>query len=140
MSFQKVCICSPLGSGRVACHRHHSPLCLHWWLMPVFCLVPCPIPFPPCPLPAHPVLPGGHHQPTESPAGSLPSREPSVAEGTFAVAWPNQPAEPGPAQVSAHLPAPYLFLVSGGVAWKMSQEKEHRMDKATMRLTLRQGP
>ncbi|XP_045058979.1 myc box-dependent-interacting protein 1 isoform X11 [Desmodus rotundus] len=37
-------------------------------------------------------------QPTESPAGSLPSREPSVAEGTFAVAWPNQPAEPGPAQ------------------------------------------
>ncbi|XP_045058972.1 myc box-dependent-interacting protein 1 isoform X5 [Desmodus rotundus] len=37
-------------------------------------------------------------EPTESPAGSLPSREPSVAEGTFAVAWPNQPAEPGPAQ------------------------------------------
>ncbi|XP_036922850.1 myc box-dependent-interacting protein 1 isoform X6 [Sturnira hondurensis] len=37
-------------------------------------------------------------QPTESPAGSLPSREPSAAEGTFAVAWPNQTAEPGPAQ------------------------------------------
>ncbi|XP_045681833.1 myc box-dependent-interacting protein 1 isoform X7 [Phyllostomus hastatus] len=37
-------------------------------------------------------------QPTESPAGSLPSREPSAAEGTFAVAWPNQMAEPGPAQ------------------------------------------
>uniref|UniRef100_A0A8C7CFA3 Bridging integrator 1 n=1 Tax=Neovison vison TaxID=452646 RepID=A0A8C7CFA3_NEOVI len=37
-------------------------------------------------------------QPTESPAGSLPSREPSAAEGTFAVAWPSQTAEPGPAQ------------------------------------------
>uniref|UniRef100_A0A7N5KRW4 Myc box-dependent-interacting protein 1 n=1 Tax=Ailuropoda melanoleuca TaxID=9646 RepID=A0A7N5KRW4_AILME len=37
-------------------------------------------------------------QPTESPAGSLPSREPSSAEGTFAVAWPSQTAEPGPAQ------------------------------------------
>ncbi|KAM5326324.1 myc box-dependent-interacting protein 1 isoform 2-T2 [Glossophaga mutica] len=37
-------------------------------------------------------------EPTESPAGSLPSREPSAAEGTFAVAWPNQTAEPGPAQ------------------------------------------
>ncbi|KAF6112902.1 bridging integrator 1 [Phyllostomus discolor] len=37
-------------------------------------------------------------EPTESPAGSLPSREPSAAEGTFAVAWPNQMAEPGPAQ------------------------------------------
>ncbi|XP_048201663.1 myc box-dependent-interacting protein 1 isoform X2 [Perognathus longimembris pacificus] len=37
-------------------------------------------------------------QPTESPAGSLSSREPSVAEGTFAVAWPSQTAEPGPAQ------------------------------------------
>ncbi|XP_045058978.1 myc box-dependent-interacting protein 1 isoform X10 [Desmodus rotundus] len=43
-------------------------------------------------------LPKSPSQPTESPAGSLPSREPSVAEGTFAVAWPNQPAEPGPAQ------------------------------------------
>ncbi|XP_037379077.1 myc box-dependent-interacting protein 1 isoform X4 [Talpa occidentalis] len=37
-------------------------------------------------------------QSTESPAGSLPSREPSAAEGTFAVAWPSQTAEPGPAQ------------------------------------------
>ncbi|XP_016012567.2 myc box-dependent-interacting protein 1 isoform X6 [Rousettus aegyptiacus] len=37
-------------------------------------------------------------QPTESPAGSLPSREPSATEGTFAVAWPSQMAEPGPAQ------------------------------------------
>ncbi|XP_059560742.1 myc box-dependent-interacting protein 1 isoform X11 [Myotis daubentonii] len=37
-------------------------------------------------------------QPTEGPAGSLPSREPSPAEGTFAVAWPSQVAEPGPAQ------------------------------------------
>uniref|UniRef100_A0ABI7YZF9 Bridging integrator 1 n=1 Tax=Felis catus TaxID=9685 RepID=A0ABI7YZF9_FELCA len=37
-------------------------------------------------------------EPTESPAGSLPSGEPSAAEGTFAVAWPSQTAEPGPAQ------------------------------------------
>ncbi|XP_036713659.1 myc box-dependent-interacting protein 1 isoform X6 [Balaenoptera musculus] len=37
-------------------------------------------------------------QPTESPVGSLPSREPSAAEGSFAVAWPSQTAEPGPAQ------------------------------------------
>ncbi|XP_032958168.1 myc box-dependent-interacting protein 1 isoform X9 [Rhinolophus ferrumequinum] len=37
-------------------------------------------------------------QSTESPAGSLPSREPSAAEGTFAVAWPSQMAELGPAQ------------------------------------------
>ncbi|XP_063114910.1 myc box-dependent-interacting protein 1 isoform X7 [Cavia porcellus] len=37
-------------------------------------------------------------QPTESPAGSRPSGEPSVAEGTFAVSWPSQTAEPGPAQ------------------------------------------
>ncbi|XP_019488051.1 PREDICTED: myc box-dependent-interacting protein 1 isoform X11 [Hipposideros armiger] len=37
-------------------------------------------------------------QPTESPAGSSPSREPSAAEGTFAVAWPSQTAELGPAQ------------------------------------------
>ncbi|XP_049745029.1 myc box-dependent-interacting protein 1 isoform X2 [Elephas maximus indicus] len=33
-------------------------------------------------------------QPTESPAGSLPSGEPSMAEGTFAVSWPSQTAEP----------------------------------------------
>ncbi|XP_010635977.1 myc box-dependent-interacting protein 1 isoform X5 [Fukomys damarensis] len=37
-------------------------------------------------------------QPTESPAGSLPSRERSAAEGTFAVSWPSQTAEPGSAQ------------------------------------------
>uniref|UniRef100_A0A8C0RDG4 Bridging integrator 1 n=1 Tax=Canis lupus familiaris TaxID=9615 RepID=A0A8C0RDG4_CANLF len=37
-------------------------------------------------------------QPTESPAGSLPPGEPSATEGTFAVAWPSQTAEPGPAQ------------------------------------------
>ncbi|XP_016057205.1 PREDICTED: myc box-dependent-interacting protein 1 isoform X2 [Miniopterus natalensis] len=37
-------------------------------------------------------------QSTESPAGSLPSGEPSAAEGTFAVAWPSQTAEPGPAE------------------------------------------
>ncbi|XP_029418158.1 myc box-dependent-interacting protein 1 isoform X3 [Nannospalax galili] len=37
-------------------------------------------------------------QPTENQAGSLPSGEPCAAEGTFAVAWPNQTAEPGPAQ------------------------------------------
>ncbi|KAM5267959.1 myc box-dependent-interacting protein 1 isoform 13-T13 [Hipposideros larvatus] len=37
-------------------------------------------------------------QPTENPAGSSPSREPSAAEGTFAVAWPSQTAELGPAQ------------------------------------------
>ncbi|XP_059961827.1 myc box-dependent-interacting protein 1 isoform X3 [Mesoplodon densirostris] len=43
-------------------------------------------------------LPKSPSQPTESPAGSLPSREPSAAEGTFAVAWPSQTAEPGPAQ------------------------------------------
>uniref|UniRef100_A0A8C6W2L2 Myc box-dependent-interacting protein 1 n=1 Tax=Nannospalax galili TaxID=1026970 RepID=A0A8C6W2L2_NANGA len=36
--------------------------------------------------------------PTENQAGSLPSGEPCAAEGTFAVAWPNQTAEPGPAQ------------------------------------------
>uniref|UniRef100_A0A8C2QFS0 Myc box-dependent-interacting protein 1 n=1 Tax=Cricetulus griseus TaxID=10029 RepID=A0A8C2QFS0_CRIGR len=35
---------------------------------------------------------------TESQAGILPSGEPSSAEGTFAVAWPSQTAEPGPAQ------------------------------------------
>ncbi|XP_068824327.1 myc box-dependent-interacting protein 1 isoform X9 [Capricornis sumatraensis] len=43
-------------------------------------------------------LPKSPSQPTESPAGSLPSKEPSAAEGTFAVAWPSQTAEPGPAQ------------------------------------------
>ncbi|KAM5279805.1 myc box-dependent-interacting protein 1 isoform 7-T7 [Ctenodactylus gundi] len=43
-------------------------------------------------------IPKSPSQPTESPAGSLPSKEPSAAEGTFAVAWPSQTAEPGPAQ------------------------------------------
>ncbi|XP_055117476.1 myc box-dependent-interacting protein 1 isoform X14 [Symphalangus syndactylus] len=43
-------------------------------------------------------LPKSPSQPTESPAGSLPSGEPSAAEGTFAVSWPSQTAEPGPAQ------------------------------------------
>ncbi|XP_063114925.1 myc box-dependent-interacting protein 1 isoform X21 [Cavia porcellus] len=43
-------------------------------------------------------IPKSPSQPTESPAGSRPSGEPSVAEGTFAVSWPSQTAEPGPAQ------------------------------------------
>nr|XP_011757835.1 myc box-dependent-interacting protein 1 isoform X8 [Macaca nemestrina] len=47
-------------------------------------------------------------QPTESPAGSLPSGEPSAAEGTFAVSWPSQTAEPGPAQ-----PAEALEVAGG---------------------------
>lgn len=72
------------------------PLCQHLWLMPVS--VSCPAPCPPA-LP--PILLGARHQPTEGPAGSLSSREPSAAEGAFAVAWPSQVAEPGPAQVSA---------------------------------------
>ncbi|XP_048201665.1 myc box-dependent-interacting protein 1 isoform X3 [Perognathus longimembris pacificus] len=53
-------------------------------------------PLPPVASPVKASTPSG--QPTESPAGSLSSREPSVAEGTFAVAWPSQTAEPGPAQ------------------------------------------
>ncbi|XP_008828874.1 myc box-dependent-interacting protein 1 isoform X6 [Nannospalax galili] len=43
-------------------------------------------------------IPKSPSQPTENQAGSLPSGEPCAAEGTFAVAWPNQTAEPGPAQ------------------------------------------
>ncbi|XP_004626387.1 myc box-dependent-interacting protein 1 isoform X5 [Octodon degus] len=43
-------------------------------------------------------IPKSPSQPTESPAGSLPSGEPSAAEGTFAVSWPSQTAEPGPAE------------------------------------------
>lgn len=64
-------------------------------------------PTPPAP-PPPPVPPPSRwpSQPSESPAGSVPSREPSAAEGTFAVAWPSQAAEPGPAHVSAHPPAP----------------------------------
>ncbi|XP_059022564.1 myc box-dependent-interacting protein 1 isoform X13 [Mustela lutreola] len=55
-------------------------------------------PEPPSSATAGASLPKSPSQPTESPAGSLPSREPSAAEGTFAVAWPSQTAEPGPAQ------------------------------------------
>ncbi|XP_048668087.1 myc box-dependent-interacting protein 1 isoform X7 [Marmota marmota marmota] len=47
-------------------------------------------------------------QPTESPAGSLPSGEPGAAEGTFAVSWPNQTAEQGSAQ-----PAEALEVAGG---------------------------
>ncbi|XP_043432431.1 myc box-dependent-interacting protein 1 isoform X18 [Prionailurus bengalensis] len=55
-------------------------------------------PEPPSSAAAGATLPKSPSQPTESPAGSLPSGEPSAAEGTFAVAWPSQTAEPGPAQ------------------------------------------
>uniref|UniRef100_A0ABI7Z0W4 Bridging integrator 1 n=1 Tax=Felis catus TaxID=9685 RepID=A0ABI7Z0W4_FELCA len=55
-------------------------------------------PEPPSSAAAGAALPKSPSQPTESPAGSLPSGEPSAAEGTFAVAWPSQTAEPGPAQ------------------------------------------
>ncbi|XP_008951874.3 myc box-dependent-interacting protein 1 isoform X3 [Pan paniscus] len=50
------------------------------------------------PTPSGQSIPWGLWEPTESPAGSLPSGEPSAAEGTFAVSWPSQTAEPGPAQ------------------------------------------
>uniref|UniRef100_A0A8C6D643 Myc box-dependent-interacting protein 1 n=1 Tax=Moschus moschiferus TaxID=68415 RepID=A0A8C6D643_MOSMO len=50
------------------------------------------------PTPSGQSIPWDLWEPTESPAGSQPSREPSAAEGTFAVAWPSQTAEPGPAQ------------------------------------------
>ncbi|XP_019488050.1 PREDICTED: myc box-dependent-interacting protein 1 isoform X10 [Hipposideros armiger] len=62
-------------------------------------------PLPPVASPVKAPTPSGQpipwdlwEQPTESPAGSSPSREPSAAEGTFAVAWPSQTAELGPAQ------------------------------------------
>ncbi|XP_036109831.1 myc box-dependent-interacting protein 1 isoform X8 [Molossus molossus] len=61
-------------------------------------------PLPPVSSPVKAPTPSGQPIPwdlwesTESPAGSLPSREPSAAEGTFAVAWPSQTAAPGPAQ------------------------------------------
>ncbi|XP_021523659.1 myc box-dependent-interacting protein 1 isoform X21 [Aotus nancymaae] len=61
-------------------------------------------PLPPVTSPVKAPTPSGQSIPwdlwesTESPAGSLPSGEPSAAEGTFAVAWPSQTAEPGPAQ------------------------------------------
>ncbi|XP_026911829.1 myc box-dependent-interacting protein 1 isoform X6 [Herpailurus yagouaroundi] len=50
------------------------------------------------PTPSGQSIPWDLWEPTESPAGSLPSGEPSAAEGTFAVAWPSHTAEPGPAQ------------------------------------------
>ncbi|XP_055966249.1 myc box-dependent-interacting protein 1 isoform X4 [Sorex fumeus] len=61
-------------------------------------------PLPPVASPVKAPTPSGQSIPwdlwesTETPAGSLPSGEPSAAEGTFAVAWPSQTAEPGPAQ------------------------------------------
>ncbi|XP_016057215.1 PREDICTED: myc box-dependent-interacting protein 1 isoform X11 [Miniopterus natalensis] len=61
-------------------------------------------PLPPVASPVKAPTPSGQPIPwdlwesTESPAGSLPSGEPSAAEGTFAVAWPSQTAEPGPAE------------------------------------------
>ncbi|XP_047399124.1 myc box-dependent-interacting protein 1 isoform X9 [Sciurus carolinensis] len=53
-------------------------------------------------------IPKSPSQPTESPAGSLPSGEPSAAEGTFAVSWPSQTAELGSAQ-----PAEALEVAGG---------------------------
>ncbi|XP_012634722.1 myc box-dependent-interacting protein 1 isoform X4 [Microcebus murinus] len=50
------------------------------------------------PTPSGQPIPWDLWEPTEGPAGSLPSGEPSAAEGTFAVAWPSQTAEPGTAQ------------------------------------------
>nr|XP_020039249.1 myc box-dependent-interacting protein 1 isoform X7 [Castor canadensis] len=50
------------------------------------------------PTPSGQPIPWDLWEPAESSAGSLPSREPSTAEGTFAVAWPSQMAEPGPVQ------------------------------------------
>ncbi|XP_021518423.1 myc box-dependent-interacting protein 1 isoform X3 [Meriones unguiculatus] len=50
------------------------------------------------PTPSGQPIPWDLWEPTESQAGILPSGEPTSAEGTFAVAWPSQTAEPGPAQ------------------------------------------
>ncbi|XP_041515718.1 myc box-dependent-interacting protein 1 isoform X2 [Microtus oregoni] len=50
------------------------------------------------PTPSGQPIPWDLWEPTESQAGVLPSGEPSSAEGTFAVAWPSQTAEPGPVQ------------------------------------------
>ncbi|XP_040613956.1 myc box-dependent-interacting protein 1 isoform X3 [Mesocricetus auratus] len=61
-------------------------------------------PLPPVASPVKAPTPSGQPIPwdlwesTESQAGILPSGEPSSAEGAFAVAWPSQTAEPGPAQ------------------------------------------
>uniref|UniRef100_A0A8C6II33 Bridging integrator 1 n=1 Tax=Mus spicilegus TaxID=10103 RepID=A0A8C6II33_MUSSI len=50
------------------------------------------------PTPSGQSIPWDLWEPTESQAGILPSGEPNSAEGSFAVAWPSQTAEPGPAQ------------------------------------------
>ncbi|XP_034374017.1 myc box-dependent-interacting protein 1 isoform X1 [Arvicanthis niloticus] len=50
------------------------------------------------PTPSGQSIPWDLWEPTESQAGILPSGEPSSAEGSFAVSWPSQTAEPGPAQ------------------------------------------
>nr|XP_048298485.1 myc box-dependent-interacting protein 1 isoform X4 [Myodes glareolus] len=50
------------------------------------------------PTPSGQPIPWDLWEPTESQAGVLPSGEPSSAEGTFAVSWPSQTAEPGPVQ------------------------------------------
>ncbi|XP_047399118.1 myc box-dependent-interacting protein 1 isoform X4 [Sciurus carolinensis] len=60
------------------------------------------------PTPSGQSIPWDLWEPTESPAGSLPSGEPSAAEGTFAVSWPSQTAELGSAQ-----PAEALEVAGG---------------------------
>ncbi|XP_006903208.1 PREDICTED: myc box-dependent-interacting protein 1-like, partial [Elephantulus edwardii] len=50
------------------------------------------------PTPSGQPIPWDLWEPTESPADSGPSGEPSMAEGTFAVSWPSQTAELDPAQ------------------------------------------
>ncbi|XP_036060774.1 myc box-dependent-interacting protein 1 isoform X2 [Onychomys torridus] len=50
------------------------------------------------PTPSGQPIPWDLWESTETQAGILPSGEPSSAEGTFAVSWPSQTAEPGPAQ------------------------------------------
>ncbi|XP_036739955.2 myc box-dependent-interacting protein 1 isoform X18 [Manis pentadactyla] len=50
------------------------------------------------PTPSGQSIPWDLWEPAEGPAGSLPSGEPSAAEGAFAAAWPSQAAEPRPAQ------------------------------------------
>ncbi|KAG3274310.1 myc box-dependent-interacting protein 1 isoform X2 [Ictidomys tridecemlineatus] len=60
------------------------------------------------PTPSGQSIPWDLWEPTESPAGSLPSGEPGAAEGTFAVSWPNQTAEQGSAQ-----PAEALEVAGG---------------------------
>ncbi|XP_048668084.1 myc box-dependent-interacting protein 1 isoform X4 [Marmota marmota marmota] len=65
------------------------------------------------PTPSGQSIPWDLWEPTESPAGSLPSGEPGAAEGTFAVSWPNQTAEQGSAQSS--LPAVVVETFSATV-------------------------